>query len=124
MSNRVEPILNTVLPELPKSSNSVAPLNIVSKKFDSFPPMATPKLQEIKEETIAFPGLRGITMKKEEEKVILPIIKEEKKKTEIIVPKKMFSLIDRILLIIFSIMIGIVTYNLLKNICNNTIINN
>lgn len=106
MSNRVEPVLNTVLPELPKT-NQIIPLNIKSKSFDSFPPMATPKLQPLKIEVITYPSLRGISRK--------DLIKEEPvvvKEDKIIIKEP--QMINKMILIIMTIFIGILTYTLLN----------
>lgn len=56
-----EPVLNTILPPLPKT-NEIIPLNLRSKSIVSFPPMATPKLQPLNKDRISFPGLKGITL--------------------------------------------------------------
>ena len=106
MSNRVEPILNTVLPELPKT-NEIIPLNIKSKSFDSFPPMATPKLQPLKIEVITYPTFRGISRKDliKEEPVV---VKEER------AIKKESPMINKTLLIIMTMFVGVLTYTLLN----------
>jgi len=106
MSNRVEPVLNTVLPELPKT-NEIIPLNIKSKSFDSFPPMATPKLQPLKIEVITYPSLRGLSKKdiiKEK-----PIVVKEAK-----VIKKKSTANNNTRLIIMTIFVGVLTYILLS----------
>uniref|UniRef100_A0A6C0GZK7 Uncharacterized protein n=1 Tax=viral metagenome TaxID=1070528 RepID=A0A6C0GZK7_9ZZZZ len=76
MSNRVPPILNTILDPLPKE-NIIIPLNLRSKQINSFPPLKTPKLQELKKEIITFPIFRGIKYLK------LPKITKKIKKTKI-----------------------------------------
>jgi hypothetical protein len=72
MSNRTEPQLNTVLPEMPKI-NLLEQHNIISTHYDSFPPMKTPVLQPLHKETISYPAFRNkpinnsIIIKKEKE---------------------------------------------------------
>ena len=109
MSNRVEPVLNTVLPELPKT-NEIIPLNIKSKSFDSFPPMNTPRLQPLKIEVITYPSLRGISRKdliKEK-----PVVVKEDKEDKVV--EKESQMINKIILIIMTIFVGVLTYTLLN----------
>lgn len=47
------------LPPMPKI-NLLSPGNITSKKIDSFPPIKTPKLQELNKEKITYPDLKTI----------------------------------------------------------------
>lgn len=47
------------LPPMPKI-NLLSPGNITSKRFDSFPPIKTPKLQELNKEKITYPDLKTI----------------------------------------------------------------
>ena len=47
------------LPPMPPI-NQLPPGNIISKKFDSFPPIKTPKLQELNKEKITYPDLKTI----------------------------------------------------------------
>ena len=56
MSNRVEPKLNTPLPELPKN-NTLIPLDIISTQYNSYPNMKTPKLQPLNKEPVISPKL-------------------------------------------------------------------
>jgi hypothetical protein len=79
MSNRVPPILNTILDPLPKQ-NIIIPLNLRSKQINSFPPLKTPKLQELNKEIITIPIFRGI---KNIEYLKLPKITKKIKKTKI-----------------------------------------
>jgi hypothetical protein len=106
MSNRVEPVLNTVLPELPKT-NVIIPLNIKSKSFDSFPPMATPKLQPLKIEVITYPSLRGISRKD------IPVEKEEKIQATAAVEREP-PVINKMILIIMTIFVGVISYTILS----------
>jgi len=66
------------LPPMPKI-NLLSSGNIISKSFDSFPPIKTPKLQELNKERISYPDLKTITTK--EIKPILPLKKTKKKKS-------------------------------------------
>jgi hypothetical protein len=47
------------LPPMPKI-NLLSPGNITSKRIDSFPPIKTPKLQELNKEKITYPDLKTI----------------------------------------------------------------
>ncbi len=92
------PVLKTILNPLPKT-NIILPLNLSSKLIDSFPPLKTPKLQELNKETILIPNLRGIRQKnlkkiKIIEKIELPKQKSNYKKYMI------FGIIMTLLLII------------------------
>jgi hypothetical protein len=55
-----EPVLNTILPPLPKI-NKITPLDLRSKSFDSFPPLPTPKLQPLNIDRVAYLGFEGFT---------------------------------------------------------------
>ena len=55
--------------------NLLPPGNITSKKIDSFPPMKTPKLQDLNKEIVAYPNLKTINYKKS------PLVKPKEKKT-------------------------------------------
>ena len=59
MSNRIEPKLNTPLPELPKN-NILIPLDIISIQYNSFPNMKTPKLQPLNKNILTFPSIRNV----------------------------------------------------------------
>lgn len=73
-----EPVLNTILPPLPKT-NEIIPLNLRSKSIVSFPPMATPKLQPLNKDRISFPGLKGITLIPPTKMVVEEKVKKTKK---------------------------------------------
>jgi hypothetical protein len=76
------------LPPMPPI-NQLPPGNIISKKFDSFPPIKTPKLQELNKERVTYPTLGSIkivkpkvsppTKKKEEKRIIKRQLKKLKK---------------------------------------------
>lgn len=97
MSNRVPPVLNTILTPLPEK-NIIMPLNIISKSYDSFPPMNTPRLQPLNKEIITYPNLRGITY-----------IKDEVDKKKVIIQKEEYSVIYyQIIFFMIIIIIGII----------------
>jgi hypothetical protein len=52
--NKFEP-----LPQMPRI-NLLPPGNFTSKKIDSFPPIKTPKLQELNKERVTYPTLTSI----------------------------------------------------------------
>ena len=67
------PKLNTILDSLPKE-NVILPLNLSSKQIYSYPPIKTPKLQELNKQIYPIPpGLRGLgsTIKKDNKKKII-----------------------------------------------------
>jgi hypothetical protein len=66
MSNIFPPKLMPQLEPLPEK-NFIAPLIYISNSIPSYPPMKTPKLQDLQNETVTYPELRN-------EKQILPII--------------------------------------------------
>jgi len=76
------------LPPMPKI-NILPPGNITSKKFDSFPPIKTPKLQELNKEKITYPVLKTINYKK-----LFPIVPKKKVITKIIKSIKTVSKLD------------------------------
>ena len=67
------------LPPMPKI-NLLPPGNLKSKKFDSFPPIKTPKLQELNKERVTYPSLNSI-------KYVKPTVFKPKKKQQVIKQK-------------------------------------
>ena len=58
MSNIFPPKLMPQLEPLPEKNN-IHPLDYVSNSIPSYPPMKTPKLQELQNETITYPEFRN-----------------------------------------------------------------
>jgi len=58
MSNIFPPKLMPILEPLPEI-NEIQPLNLISFHIPKYPPMKTPKLQDLQNETITYPLLRS-----------------------------------------------------------------
>jgi hypothetical protein len=115
-----EPVLNTILPPLPKT-NEIIPLNLRSKSIDSFPPMATPKLQPLNKDRLTFPGLRGgVEDNKPVEKVNVPLTPDIKTVSMVVKKKsRRKSLIYFILLFMTSLFLVALINTILLRIFNN-----
>lgn len=96
MSNIFPPKLQPVLSELP-DKNIIKPLDIISKSFDSFPPLKTPKIMTENKETIDYPAFYGIKIFKQKEN----IDQQKTKKTINFNYYTLFTLIIVILLIVY-----------------------
>ena len=99
MSN--QPLLNTILPPLPKTNN-ILPLNLSSKEINSFPPLKTPKLQELNKQTVTSLGLQGIKTKPNTpNKIIKPKNKQKKQKSN----KMCINIVSLIIIIMIVLFI-------------------
>lgn len=58
MSNIFPPKLMPVLEPLPEK-NDIHPLDYVSNSISNYPPIKTPKLQELQNETVSYPEFRN-----------------------------------------------------------------
>ena len=117
MSNIFPPKLMPILEPLPEI-NEIQPLNLISFHIPKYPPMKTPKLQDLQNETITYPDFRAQT---DVVKIIYPpkeaigateiirvirkpVEKKEEKK-EIVIPRSRNYEIFKIILYIILILL-------------------
>jgi hypothetical protein len=111
------PKLNTILPPMPEI-NVIAPLSYSSESIQRFPPMKTPKLQDLQNETITYPDFRAQTDlikiiyppkeaigATEIIRVIRKPIERKEEKKEIVIPRSRNYEIFKIILYIILILL-------------------
>jgi len=111
------PKFNTILPPMPEV-NVIPPLNYSSDSIQRFPPMKTPKLQDLQNETITYPDFRAQTDlikiiyppkeaigATEIIRVIRKPIERKEEKKEIVIPRSRNYEIFKIILYIILILL-------------------